>query len=366
MIFWRRRFNPKKCIQEVFSPIRGEQVLVIMDVPHGDQEYTPEWKDRPAIAKKWIQAFNELGLVTSPILEYPATGFDNMELPHNGTQLGVEVPIEDVISEHQIILAITQYDATAPLTLIGRRQPNARIVSMYGIEARMEQTSLLVDLKRLARKTAFLKDLLDRTNGARVNFNTSQEMYFDLRFRKAFSDDGHAHSTRHKQAVTTLPGGAAIVNPYEGEREDFESQTIGILPMYVDNQITQLYVEANKIIRVIGGGSSVNNLRAWFDADEARRNIALFGLGCNERSRVIGRRIEDQKAGFFCGFGRSDFVGGQVGLDRFVNRGGELYRELTFAKGSPITAYKITLTLDDQTSRTIMEKGQYTIFSGKK
>ncbi|MFT5121403.1 MAG: hypothetical protein ACI9TH_000177 [Kiritimatiellia bacterium] len=365
MNFWRRRFNLKKCIRDVFSPHQGEQVLIITDLPQGDQAYTQDWKDRHSLAVKWEQGFKDLGLTTSPTLEFKAAGHPNAELPMTGTQLGVEVPIEDVLSEHAIVLAITQYDATAPLTMIAQRYPRIRIATMHGLESRMEETSLMVDYNRLSKKTAFVKDLLDRTNGARVNFTTGQEMYFDLRFRKAFSDDGQVQPTHPKETVKSLPSGAAIMNPYEGEREDFESQTIGILPVYLDGQIAQFFIEANKITRVIGGGKAVDEMNAWFEADEARRNLSLFGLGCNERSRVIGRKIEDQKAGFFCGYGRSDFVGGHVGLNQFKNPTGEVYGDLIFSRGAPIHAYKIMLTLNDQTNKTIMEKGQYTIFSGK-
>ena len=57
----------------------------------------------------------------------------------------------------------------------------------------------------------------------------------------------------------------------------------------------------------------------FFDADPARANIAEVAFGVNDMAEVTGCVLEDEKAGFHWAFGRSDHLGGVVGVDDFVS-----------------------------------------------
>jgi len=363
MIFFRNRFVLKKFLRDVFDPQPGEQVLVMVDVPHGDIEDNDDWKERREMAARWRQGFLDIGFATAPLLEYEATGRDDASLPEKGKQVGVEVPTTDLICEYNIILAMTEFSASAPLSRLFKEYPHLRGASMPHIQTYMERTSLITDSRWLKYKTEMVKELLDRTNGARVNFSTNQEMYFDLRFRTAIIDDGLCLPDRKGERLINLPSGEVTLAPYEGEREGVPSETIGILPLYMEGQIVQLFVQNNRITSVVGRGDVPERLTAFFDEDEARRNISEFGLGLNDRARVVGNKLEDEKAGFHCAYGLSDFLGGVNGPQQFKSPETVIRCNQVYSKGSPIVARKIILTLNDHSTKTIVDNGQYLLFS---
>ena len=366
MMFFKNRFILKKYLRDVFEPQPGEQVLIMIDVPHGDIADNKDWKDRREMAARWRQGFLDIGFAVAPLLEIEATGAHNLELPEKAMQVGVEVPTLEVIKEYTIILAMTEFSATAPLTRLFKKNDHLRGASMPRVQSYMERTSLICDVKRMAYKTQMLKELLDQTNGARVNFSTSQEMYFDLRFRTAQIDDCLCRPDKQGVKLINLPGGEVNMVPYEGEQEGVPSETIGIIPVYINGQIIQFFVQNNKVTSVVGGGEAAEELNAYFEADEARRNIAEFGLGCNERARVVGNELEDEKAGFHCGYGLSDYMGGIISPDQFISPSTVAHRNHIYSKGSAIVARKIILTLKDQSTKMIVDNGQYLIFSKQK
>jgi hypothetical protein len=366
VLFFKQRFILKKYLRDVFDPQHDEQILFMIDVPETEADDNKDWQDRREMAERWRQGFIDLGFSVSPLLKYTATGSHNVDLPAFGTQVGVEVPMDDVIVEHTIILSFSEFSATAPLTTLFKTHEHLRGASLPRVQSYMERTSLLADPKYMAYKTEVLADLLNRTNGVRVNFSTSQEMYFDLRHRKALIDNGRCHPDKKGLKLINLPSGEVCINPYEGEIEGKPSETIGIIPAYINGQMIQFFVQNNKIASVVGGGETTEALTAFFEEDDARRNISEFGLGCNERARVTGNQIEDEKAGFHCAYGRSDFLGGTNGRSNFKYLENVIHRDLIFSKGSPIIARKIILTLDDQSTKTIVDNGQYVLFSTRK
>ena len=366
MIFFKNRFILKKYIRDVFEPLPGEQVLIMVDVPREGIEDNKAWKERREMAAAWRQGFLDIGFAAGPLLEYPATGGDDMALPEVATQVGVEVPTLDVIREYNIIIAMTEYAAVAPLTRLFKEHEQLRGASMHRVAPGMERASMLCDVRRLEYKTQVLKELLDHTNGARVNFSTSQEMYFDLRFRTAIVDDGTCHPDRKGNRLINLPSGEVSLAPYEGEREGVPSETIGIIPAYIEGQMIQFFVQNNMINSVVGGGVVAEKLNEYFEVDEARRNISEFGLGCNDRARVLGSPLEDEKSGFHCAYGLSDFLGGVNGPGKFVSPNTVARRNHVFARGAPIVAKKIILTLDNNRSKTIIDNGLYLVFAKRK
>ena len=77
-------------------------------------------------------------------------------------------------------------------------------------------------------------------------------------------------------------------------------------------------------------------LREYFAADPARANIAEVAFGCNDRAVVTGNTLEDEKAGFHWAYGRSDHLGGTVGVGAFLAPGNVVHQDIVYAPGSPI------------------------------
>ncbi len=360
-------FDLEKLLIDVFAPQPGEKVLVMSDLPHGEWTDNERWADRREMAMEWHSAFQQLGsklgFSVHPLLTYAATGAHSAPLPEEGEMEGQRVRLEDILSDTNIVVALTEYSATAPLIDFGQRFPKLRSASMPGVMRSMEQTALAADYGEVARKSHILADKLDQAVGAKVEFSTGHQMYFDLRNRKAEADDGQLHADKKGIRFINLPSGEAFIAPYEGELEGQPSRTEGTIPVMYDDELVLFKVQENRIVEVIGDGPQAAQKRDYFAIDQARRNIAELGLGCNDKAVISGTILEDEKVlGLHWAYGRSDHLGGTVGVADFSDPSHVVHYDIIYPKGGRIEIASLVLEYEDGTSEEIIRDGQYTIF----
>jgi len=216
-------FDFEKLVVDVFAPQPGEKILVMIDVPHGGLANNSEWVLRRKMAKEWheglVQLSTNLDFDVHPLFTYLATGQHSGPLPEEGKIGDQLVRLEDILADTNIVIALTEYSATAPLIEFAQRSPSLRAASTPTVTKAMEQTALAADYSEVARKSHILIERLDRALGAEVIFATEHRMYFDLRYRTAEVDDGQLHADKEGMRVINLPSGEAYIVPYEGEME---------------------------------------------------------------------------------------------------------------------------------------------------
>jgi len=61
-------------------------------------------------------------------------------------------------------------------------------------------------------------------------------------------------------------------------------------------------------------------------------------------------------------YGRSDHLGGAVGVAEFSDPGHVVHEDIVYAKGGPIEIASLILEYEDGTSEEIIRAGQYTLF----
>ena len=358
----------EKLIVDVFAPEPGETVLLMTDVPHGNLQDNDEWAARRQMAQEWLEAFQSLGqksgFAVKPLFRYPATGANNADLPPEGEMAGKRVGVGTVLAEANIVVALTQYSATAFLIrdyICG--SDTRRAASMPGVTKSMEKTALAADYREVARKGNILTDRLNRAVGARAEFSTGHKLYFDLRHRQAGVDDGMLHRDKKGIRLINLPSGEAFKVPYEGEIEGEPSQTEGTIPVVLEGEIVLYRVLENKIVEVTGEGPQVATQREYFDVDPARRNIAELGLGANDKAIISGNLLEDEKVpGLHWAYGRSDHIGGTVGVDSFEDAKNVVHFDTVYAEGASIGVASLLLVYSDGTEEEIIRDNAYTTF----
>jgi hypothetical protein len=360
-------FDLEKLIVDVFAPQLGEKVLVMRDLPHGELTDNERWAERREMAVEWHSVFqrleSKLGISVHSLLTYPATGANNAPLPDEGEMEGRRIRLEDTLSDTNIVVALTEYSASAPLIGFTQTLPNLRAASMPGVMRSMEQTALAADYSEVARKSYVLAEKLDPAVGARVEFSTGHQVYFDLRNRKGGVDDGQLHVDKKGMRLINLPSGEAFIAPYEGEMEGQPSRTEGTIPAVYDDELVLFGVQENRIVEVIGEGPQAARKRDYFAADEARCNIAELGLGCNDKAVISGSVLEDEKVlGMHWAYGRSDHLGGTVGVANFSDPSHVVHYDIVYAKGGAIEIASLVLEYEDGTSEEIIYDGQYTVF----
>jgi hypothetical protein len=358
-------FDLKRLLIDVFDPQAGEKVVVAVDLPWGQVADSTAWQARRAMAAEWREAFTTLGaergFETWPLLTYPATGANNAELPPRGSLAGMPVALPDELLKATLAVFMTQYSATAPLDGLTRLEKDFRAASMPGIEKRMEDTALSADYREVAHRCGILARLLDGADTLDVRFSTGHSCRFDLRFRHPEVDDGALPRFKAGERVINLPSGETYIVPYEGERADEPSRTAGILPVQVGAELGLLHVSGNRIMAVEGDGPEAGRLRAAFDVDPARRNVAEVAFGCNDRAVVTGNVLEDEKAGFHWAFGRSDHLGGTVGVDAFSRRDHVVHQDIVYARGNPVQVAEAVVQRG-KVATTIIRGGDYIVF----
>ena len=358
-------FDLRRLLIDVFDPQGGETVVVAVDLPGGAIADTAVWQARRAMAADWRATFAALGaergFETRPLLTYQATGANNAELPGEATVAGMPVTLPDELLKATLAVFMTQYSATAPLDGLTRLKEDFRAASMPGIEKRMEDTALSADYREVARRCEVLARLLEGADTLDVRFSTGHTCRFDLRFRHPAVDDGALPRFKAGERVINLPSGETYIVPYEGERADRPSRTAGILPVQVGPDLALLHVVGNRIVAVEGDCPEAERLRATFEVDPARRNVAEVAFGCNDRAVVTGNVLEDEKAGFHWAYGRSDHLGGTVGVHAFSRREHVVHQDIVYASGNPIQVAEAAVRRGDLAT-TVIRGGEYVVF----
>ena len=358
-------FDLKKLLTDVFRTEKGEIVLVACDLPRTPADDNDLWKDRRAMAAEWREAFAELGRAggfeTRPLLTFAATGANGADLPASGNQAGAEVAMERTLLDCTLALFLTEFSATAALDAYCRRKPDFRAASLPGLERRMEQSALSADYAEVARRCGILDGILKGADRLEVRFSTGQRCTFDLRWRKAEVDDGFLPRSKQGDRIINLPSGETFIVPYEGEKAGEPSRTEGQLPVEIEGERMVLTVRANRIVEVEGRGREAEAVRAYFAADPARANIAEVAFGCNEWAVVTGNTLEDEKAGFHWAYGRSDHLGGTVGVKAFRAPGNVVHQDIVYAEGNPIQVAEATV-VGPAGRTTVIRDAAYVVF----
>jgi hypothetical protein len=352
-----------KLFTDLFDPQPGETALVLIDTPHGTIHDTRAWERRRHMAGRWRGALESLaerrGFDVLPLTSYPATGAHNGNLPEYGTQEELPVLLESLARDTTLILAFTQYSASAPLIGWTRRFPRLRAASMPMVAPEMEETALAADFAMVARSCARLREQLNAAEMARVSFSNGDTLTLDLRFRHAYADDGQLRANKEPPRLVNLPCGEAYTATYEGERLGLPSTTRGVLPVEWRGEIVRVEIDHNQVVDVLGRGDAAGDLRNFLTLDAARRNVAELGLGCNPTARVWGNVLEDEKAGPHIALGRSEHIGGVTGPEAFEDPRHIWHQDFVYAHASPIHVAELTLTDPRGQTTTLVVDGHY-------
>jgi hypothetical protein len=364
------RFDLEKFLVDVFDPVAGERAVVVVDRPRPGVPDHDLWRERRAMAAEWRRGLLALGasrgFETLPLVSFPTPGTSGADFPAEGEADERKVELREVLDGASLLLAMTEYSMTAALVDVCKRRPGAhvfRAASMPGVQKWMEETSLSADYAEVARRCRILKDSFVTADHAEVSFSTGHRCRFDLRHRVCEADDGYLHRDKSDDLpVINLPSGETFQVPYEGEIAGDVSRTSGELPVHEDGETFVLRVERNRVVDVAGHGAAAERYRAFFAADPARGNVAEIAFGCNDHAKVTGNVLEDEKAGFHWAYGRSDHLGGTVGLAAFKSPANVVHNDVVYAKESPISIARAEL-IDRKGGRTVViEGGSYRLW----
>ncbi|MEO8352779.1 MAG: hypothetical protein ABI680_13675, partial [Chthoniobacteraceae bacterium] len=127
-------FDLVRLLSTVFGPTRGERVCILIDLDDPSDMKDYAFLDNPDLSiqrhayEVFFEGFKrgalaELDMTGGEMFAYQVTGGSNLDLPEKGFATdGREVDlVEDVYQKYDLILCISTYSATAPLTAFAKR-----------------------------------------------------------------------------------------------------------------------------------------------------------------------------------------------------------------------------------------------------
>ncbi len=298
--------NIKKILKEVFNKKKDETVLVIYDIPKSDN---PDWEYRRKLAES----------LKLPYASYDATYANNSDLPKECIFQGKKQDFKSVLSKFDIIIALTEFSATAPLSKLAKKH-SFRGASMPGFTKEM-LPALDIDFKELKKDV----DMIDFGEDAQIVFEVKgkeYKMFFDLRGMKVLRDDGSCTKTGK---IINLPSGETFISP-----KDKDSGTRGELPIQLEGNVVVFRVEDNHII----SSDKPHLLMDRIKEDYAVGNIAELAMGVLGKYGIkpCGRTLLDEKLGLHIALGRNDHFGGTTGVDSFKEKKNVWHQDYVYIK----------------------------------
>jgi len=304
----------------VFRPRPEDRALALLvDLPDSQVADDPGWADRRELIHQWKHMLDsgreKLGLEEVRLVLYRNVRRNNADLPveawvHAGGDLpgdadeveGPSTSFDELFSSHTLVIAASEFSATAPLKLQARKY-GFRAASMPGFTRSMIP-ALRLDYEEVDRRCRDLKAKLDDAHTAILRFEAGgaeQVLSLDLRHRQATASGG---LLREPGTAGNLPSGETYIVPYEGELPGDPSRSEGTLPIQLEGELMVYRIAGNRIVGVLGDGPKAEEERREVAVEPAYANVAELGLG------LLGLHVA---------FGRSDHFGGQVGAADFTS-----------------------------------------------
>ena len=197
-------------IERVFEPKEEDTGLaVLVDLPDEALPDHEAWALRRELAAGWVRELHSSGdshPFEVDLVAYRNVRANNADLPGEAWVCGPDElpavaddldaaasrPFAEILDRHRLILAPTELSATAPLKMLSKRHL-CRGATMPGFTPEMVP-ALRLDYTEVNRRVHLLKDLLDRSTAADLEFvvdgETTHDLHLDLRHRSAHASGG--------------------------------------------------------------------------------------------------------------------------------------------------------------------------------
>lgn len=222
----------------------------------------------------------------------------------HGTEPSNEIAKE--MLDYYAELLITTKSLSHTNARINACKKGARIVTMPGITREILERTIDIDYNKLIRVHKKLGDIIDKGKEVKITTKLGANLKFSVKGRKAFGRDSGLFTK--KGSFGNLPTGEIFVAPVEGTANgtyivDASFAGIGKLKSPI-----KIYVKNGHAVKIDGEKADVLN-KMLDSAGKEARNIAEFGIGTNEKAKITGNILEDEKVVGTCHIALGNNVG---------------------------------------------------------
>jgi leucyl aminopeptidase (aminopeptidase T) len=208
-----------------------------------------------------------------------------------------------------VVVVPTTHSLTHTRARLQAVERGARVATMPGItEDMFREGAITADYAEVEQLTKRVAAALDSAREAIV-VTGNHRLRMSLEGRNAVPSTGIYREPGHSG---NLPSGEAFLAPLEGTAEG---------ALLVDGSIAGVGVLSEPVLLKISEGSLTfasgpdgERVLALLDRSEEGRNVAELGIGANDRARLTGVTLEDEKiyGTLHIAFGSNDTFGGTV------------------------------------------------------
>ena len=352
-------FSLSRLLKKTFDPKPGQRVAVLIDLAHPrdiegfkflqDAKLTIQRKAHDVFYKGLKDGvLDELGLKGGDIYAYAMTGGSNLDLPDEAfTPEGKQVSFEkDIYPNYDIILCVSTYSATAPLTASAKKH-GFRGATLHGVNDIILCSGLAVDYDEVSKEAEKLRLGMTRADWVELDFHVGGKKHtLKLDLGKQEAQKSHGLCRGEEPDVANLPAGEIYYVPVGAEGE---------FPMkYEDGTLGLMHVTGGRVTKatlIKGEQATIDAHNRKLQSDPVTGELGELGFG-TQVLPVSGRDIQDEKirGTFHLATGRSDHLGGSLTPDRFANRMNATHDDILFSpeKTPEVTASEIRICRDNK------------------
>ena len=333
-------FSLTRLLKTTFEPKAGQRVCILIDLENPSDIVNFKFLENPdlSIQRNAVthfyhglkdEAMKELNLVGGEIFAYEVTGGSNLDLPDRATTPeGKEVSLErDVYPAYDIILCISTYSATAPLTAKAKKF-GFRGATLHGLNQTILSSGLTVDYREVSAEAEKLRLGMTRADWVEIDFEYADRVLtLHLDLGKQEAQKSHGLCLGDKPDVANLPAGEIYFVP---------TGASGAFPMkYEDGTIGRMHVADGRIQKadlLKGNKATVDAHNKKLASDPVTGELGELGFG-TQILPFSGRDIQDEKirGTIHVATGRSDHLGGALTPDKFAHLENATHDDILFA-----------------------------------
>ena len=333
-------FSLERLLATTFAPKAGQRLCILIDLENPADIKDFAFLKDPAltIQKHALESFQKplnegilakMGLKGGEIFAYKLTGGSNLDLPDEAFDpSGKQVSLSgDVYPNYDIILCISTFSATAPLTAFAK-QYGFRGATLHGVNDVILSSGLAVDYDEVSVEAEKLRKGVTKADWIEIDFGCEgRDFTLRLILNGQEAQKSHGLCRGDEPDVANLPAGEVYFVP-EGAEGEFPHR-------YEDGTIGKMTVTGGRIVKaelIRGNAATIAAHNAKLASDPVTGELGELGFG-TQLLPVSGRDIQDEKVRgtLHVATGRSDHLGGHLVPSMFSEKMNATHDDILFA-----------------------------------
>jgi hypothetical protein len=330
-------FDIVRLLRTVFHPQPGERIGIFIDLQEPQAVVNWKFLENPTptqriayevFYKGLLERKSELQVASVEFFAYAPTGGSNLDLPE--AVLSSEGKawrlIEDTLSRLNIVLYLSTFSATAPLTALARRM-GFRGATMHGCNDIILRSGLAKDYEEVSAKAERFRQALTRCDEVVIELEalgTKSKLILEL----GRQEPQKSHGLCGPGEIANLPAGEIYWVPVGGHgRFPMKLKEDGTLALM---EVTEGRICDGKLLQ--GNSATLQKVLSTFQTDPATGVLGELGLG-TQVLPVAGADIQDEKilGTFHVATGRDDHLGGDLDPSKFKDKNNATHEDILFA-----------------------------------